>query len=292
MTRRAWDILVAGEVDAYDRALAALRDDTPAYWQQYLAERPTDDLAYAPTAEALKGWISRYWNEWHEEPIAALEHRDTIREQALGIAYAAEDLDVPARYEVHLDRKLERTLAILFRLRGKRGGSATLRGASKIGPDVVGDGRGRHGEARFSGEECSVDSMRPARRLGTELSTCGKRRRWTAEQKRQIVAEGMEPDVSAAMVARKHGISTGQFYAWRQQLLLRGALDAGADAVPNLAGLDAATSAPRVEPAIPAPPAPGTPTMAAAPVPPVQPDDRIGVTLQMVWQDGWTRIRR
>ena len=93
-----------------------------------------------------------------------------------------------------------------------------------------------------------------ARRLGTELSTCGKRRRWTAEQKHKIVAEGMEPDASAAMVAGRHGISTGQFYAWRQQLLLRGAFGAGADTMPSLAGIDAATSAPRLEPAIPAPP--------------------------------------
>ena len=46
--------------------------------------------------------------------------------------------------------------------------------------------------------------------------------------------------MSAAMVARKHGISSGQFYAWRQQLLLRGALGAGADSVPNMAGIDAA----------------------------------------------------
>jgi transposase-like protein len=52
------------------------------------------------------------------------------------------------------------------------------------------------------------------------LSTCGKRRRWTAEQKHKIVAEGMEPDASAAIVAGRHVISTGQFYAWRQQLLL------------------------------------------------------------------------
>ena len=27
------------------------------------------------------------------------------------------------------------------------------------------------------------------------------------------MAEGLEPGMSAAMVARKHGISTGQFYA-------------------------------------------------------------------------------
>ena len=108
-----------------------------------------------------------------------------------------------------------------------------------------------------------------ALRQGTELSTCGKRRRWTPEQKHQIVAEGMEPDVSAAIVAGRHGISTGQFYAWRQQLMLRGALDAAADTVPNLAGIDAATSAPRVKPAVSAPPEPGTPTTAAAPVAPV-----------------------
>ena len=118
-----------------------------------------------------------------------------------------------------------------------------------------------------------------ARRLGTEVNICGKRRRWTAEQKRQIVAEGMEPGMSAAMVARKHGISAGQFYAWRQQLLLRGALDAGGGSVPNVAGIDATASAPDLEPAIAAPPEPNIPTTAVTPVPPVQSDDRIDVPL-------------
>src|ERR1700677_5285788 len=108
-----------------------------------------------------------------------------------------------------------------------------------------------------------------ARRVGAELSSCGERRHWTAERKRQIVTESMEADVSAAMVAGRHGISTGQFYAWRQQLLLRGALDAGADSVPNLAAIYVTTSAPRVEPAVPAPREPGTPAAAAALVAPV-----------------------
>jgi transposase-like protein len=85
-----------------------------------------------------------------------------------------------------------------------------------------------------------------AGRLGTGLSPCGKRRRWTAEQKHEIVADGMEPDASAAIVAGRHGISTGQFYAWRQQLLLRGAFGAGTDTIPGLAGIDAATSAPHL----------------------------------------------
>ena len=112
--------------------------------------------------------------------------------------------------------------------------------------------------------------------LGTEVNTRGKRRRWTVEQKHQILAEGMEPGVSAAMVARKHGISRGQFYAWRQQLLLRGALGGGADTMPSLAGVNVTTTALRLEPAIPSPPASGTPATAAALVLPVQPGDRVG----------------
>ena len=42
-------------------------------------------------------------------------------------------------------------------------------------------------------------------------------------------------------------------------------------------GIDAATSAPRVKPAVPAPLEPGTPATAATLVPPAQPDERIGV---------------
>ena len=130
---------------------------------------------------------------------------------------------------------------------GKRGRSITLLGAGGLVPDVVGDGRGRHGKARFAGGGCWSNRSPTARRLGTELSACGKRRRWTAEQKHKIVAEGMEPDVSAAMVAGRHGISTGQFYAWRQQLLLRGALDAGSQLRAELAGIDSTTIAPRLK---------------------------------------------
>ncbi len=85
--------------------------------------------------------------------------------------------------------------------------------------------------------------------------------------------------MSAAMVARKHGISTGQFYAWRQQLLLRGPLDAGADCVPNVAGIDATASGLDLELVIAAPPEQNTPATAVTPVPPVQPDDRIDVPL-------------
>ncbi len=121
MSRRAWDILRVGGTGAYDRALAELRDDTRAYWQQCLADRPRDCPKCFPTAEALLAWLDHHWKEWYDDPLAELKHRDAIRDQALGMAYASNDLERPARYEVHLDRKLERTLAMLIRLREFRG---------------------------------------------------------------------------------------------------------------------------------------------------------------------------
>jgi transposase-like protein len=43
-----------------------------------------------------------------------------------------------------------------------------------------------------------------------EIITCGElRRRWTPEQKREIVAESYGPALTPTEVARKHGISPG-----------------------------------------------------------------------------------
>ncbi len=47
-----------------------------------------------------------------------------LRERAFGEALDADKLERLGRYEVHLDRKLERTLTMLIRLQDLRGGSA------------------------------------------------------------------------------------------------------------------------------------------------------------------------
>jgi hypothetical protein len=120
MTQRALNILQAGGAGTYERALTAMHDETRGAWEECLAEDPEDGLTYARTSEALQAWISHNWLHWYEHPIAELKHRGAIRDQALGVAYAADNLDVPARYETHLDRKLERTLAMLIRLRDLR----------------------------------------------------------------------------------------------------------------------------------------------------------------------------
>jgi transposase len=56
-----------------------------------------------------------------------------------------------------------------------------------------------------------------------------RRRRWSDDQKRAIVAEMLRPGASATRVARRHGISTGLLYSWRR-LVLSGALPAAPSA--------------------------------------------------------------
>jgi transposase len=46
-----------------------------------------------------------------------------------------------------------------------------------------------------------------------------RRRTWTLEQKREIVAESLGPALTPTEVARKYSISSGQLYTWRQQML-------------------------------------------------------------------------
>ena len=45
-----------------------------------------------------------------------------------------------------------------------------------------------------------------------------RRRRWSAEEKARIVAESLEPDAVASVVARRHGMHRNQLYAWRREL--------------------------------------------------------------------------
>ena len=48
------------------------------------------------------------------------------------------------------------------------------------------------------------------------LSGPERRRRWSAEQKRSIVAEAFAPGASVCAVARRLDVVPGQIYRWRQ----------------------------------------------------------------------------
>ena len=52
----------------------------------------------------------------------------------------------------------------------------------------------------------------------------GRKRRFTVEQKRRLLAEAAKPGQSITLVARRHGISPSALFQWRR------AMDDGADA--------------------------------------------------------------
>ena len=124
MTEEALQILASPSSSAYFRALAALREDTRDWWQDQLSWAPEDydeeQKPYSADAESLKRFL---WDEilpWHEKRRQELQYRPLIREQAFGEAIDPDRLECLARYEVHLDRKLERMLGMLFKLQELR----------------------------------------------------------------------------------------------------------------------------------------------------------------------------
>ncbi len=129
--RKAWraaekalSILRAGKDDAYQRALDVMVPGTREWWLETLeewAEEPEPD--YEATAESLSGWLEEEAVPYFRKREVELANREMIREHALGEALTANAFEGLARYEVHLDRKLERTLTMLIRLQNLRRGS-------------------------------------------------------------------------------------------------------------------------------------------------------------------------
>src|SRR3954463_11019181 len=85
----------------------------------------------------------------------------------------------------------------------------------------------------------------PTQRI--EVITRGeRRRRWSIEQKREIVAESLGAGTTPTEVARKHAISSGLLYTWRQQIL-GGQLGPLVRTVPSFAEVEAAVAPSEVD---------------------------------------------
>jgi transposase len=110
-------------------------------------------------------------------------------------------------------------------------------------------------------EDARKIGHKSARRPRVEaLSRADRRRSWTAEQKREIVGESLGPELTPSEVARKHGISTGQLYTWRQQMVsFQGAVVSRTG--PRFTAVNLAPAPPSTtDPAPAAPTAPSVPT--------------------------------
>lgn len=54
----------------------------------------------------------------------------------------------------------------------------------------------------------------------TVFSGPERRRRWSDEQRLQILSEAFAPGACVSEVARRHEVSTGQLYTWRTRLMV------------------------------------------------------------------------
>jgi hypothetical protein len=124
MTRSALEILGTQRNDAYEAALAELRDDTQDWWADTLGLEPDEleegEEAATADIEGLHGFVEGRVLPWFRDRRTEIARRPLIREQAFAESLDPDKLERLGRYEVHLDRKLERMLSMLFRLRDLR----------------------------------------------------------------------------------------------------------------------------------------------------------------------------
>jgi hypothetical protein len=124
MTIKALEILRSGKADAYDAAMLALHESTRDSWGNQLSWEPddygADETAYAADAPSLLRFIETEIVDWYDRQREQIELRPRVRAQALGEALDPNKLERLGRYEVHLDRKFERTLSTLLRLQELR----------------------------------------------------------------------------------------------------------------------------------------------------------------------------
>jgi hypothetical protein len=128
VTARALDLLQAGKVRAYDKALGALSEKTRERWKELIKPKPElgllmfsqEENRYTANAHGLFQFLQGEVMRSYEARRKELQNRPAIREQAFGEALDVDKLDGLARYETHLDRKLERMLTMLIRLQDLR----------------------------------------------------------------------------------------------------------------------------------------------------------------------------
>jgi hypothetical protein len=92
------------------------------WWTCELQRNPIEDdeEPFLPDCESLRRFIEQKVLPYLETRGKELSNRSLICEQAFGESLDPDKLERLARYEVHLDRKLERSLAMLFRLKELR----------------------------------------------------------------------------------------------------------------------------------------------------------------------------
>jgi hypothetical protein len=118
-TNKASAILHKGGNQAYEKALRALLPDSREWWERHLEEEE-----YPANAEGLTAFIEEHLSPLCHRQEKEARHHDAIVNQTIGEGLQAFKLEKLCRYETHLDRKFERTLAMLIKLKDLRSSRA------------------------------------------------------------------------------------------------------------------------------------------------------------------------
>ena len=119
-TNKASAILYKGGDRAYDKALRALLPDSREWWEGYVEEEE-----YTADAEGLASFINEHLSPFCHGQEKESRHHQAIVNQTIGEGIQAHRFEQLSRYETHLDRKFERTLAMLIKLKDLRSSRAT-----------------------------------------------------------------------------------------------------------------------------------------------------------------------
>lgn len=115
-TQKAAAILRKGGPNAYTKARRALIQDSRNWWDEHVEEEE-----HPATAEGLAEFIRDSLEPICFRMLKEAQFTPAIKAQTLGEGLRAHLLEKLNRYETHLDRKFERTLAMLLKLKDLRG---------------------------------------------------------------------------------------------------------------------------------------------------------------------------
>ncbi len=114
-TQKAATILRKGGPNAYTKARRALIQESRDFWDEHVEEE-----SYPATAEGLSEFIRESLEPICYRMAREAQFSPAIKAQTLGEGLRAHLLEKLNRYETHLDRKFERTLAMLLKLKQLR----------------------------------------------------------------------------------------------------------------------------------------------------------------------------
>ena len=114
-TRKAAAILRKGGVHAYVKARRALVPESRDWWDEYVAEEESP-----ATAEGLAEFIGESLEPTCYRMVKEAQFSPAIKAQTLGRGLQTHRFATLNRYETHLDRKFERTLAMILKLKSFR----------------------------------------------------------------------------------------------------------------------------------------------------------------------------